>query len=143
MTFRSARQNYYTGCTNVSQSQRNHSMIDESVRQGNRENLSSQSRSLCDAFLRVLHAFIVGNSRRRANKVEQNQLDLVSSGNFSCKWRRTIASANQRLELCGNPMTFNDVMPIFRSHERVFPEQVQNLTSESRSIESRSNFYHV
>ena len=143
MTFRSARQNYYTGCTNVSQSQCNHSLIDESVRQGNRENLSSQSRSLCDAFLHVLHAFIVGNLRRRANKVEQNQLDLVSSGNFSCKWCRTIASANQRLELCGNPMTFNDVMPIFRSHERVFPEQVQNLTSESRSIESRSNFYHV
>ena len=30
-------------------------------------------------------------------------------------------------------MTFNDVMPIFRSHERVFPEQVRNLTSGSRS----------
>ena len=37
-------------------------------------------------------------------------------------------------------MTFNDVMPIFRSHERVFPEQVRNVTSESRSIESRSIF---
>ena len=35
-------------------------------------------------------------------------------------------------------MMFNDVMPIFRSHKnRVFPEQVQNLTSESRS---RSSF---
>ena len=54
-----------------------------------------------------------------------------------------IASANQRVELCGNPMTFNDVMPIFRSHERGFPKQVRNLTSESRSSESRSNFYHV
>ena len=40
-------------------------------------------------------------------------------------------------------MMFNDVMPIFRSHERVFPEQVRNLTSESRSSEFRSNFYHV
>ena len=35
-------------------------------------------------------------------------------------------------------MMFNDVMPIFRSHETGFPEQVQNLTSESRS-----SFYHV
>ena len=61
---------------------------------------------------------------RKQGQTGLNQLDLVNSGNFSCKWRRTIASANQRLELCGNPMTFNDVMPIFRSHERVFPEQV-------------------
>ena len=44
-----------------------------------------------------------------------------------------ITSANQRVELCGNPMTFNDVMPIFRSHKRGFPKQVRNLTSESRS----------
>ena len=126
MTFRSARQNYYTGCTNVSQSQCNHSLIDESVRQGTCENLSSQSRSLCNAFLSMLHAFIVGKfaSTRKQGWTGLNQLDLVNSGNFSCKWRRTIASPNQRLELCGNPMTFNDVMPIFRSHERVFPEQV-------------------
>ena len=54
-----------------------------------------------------------------------------------------ITSANQTVELCGNSMTFNDVMPIFRSHERGFPEQVRNLTSESRSTESRSSFYHV
>ena len=82
-------------------------------------------------------------STRKQGQTGLNQLDLVNSGNFSCKWHRTITSANQRLELCGNPMTFNDEMPIFRSHERVFPEQVRNLTSGSRSSEFRSNFYHV
>ena len=76
-------------------------------------------------------------------KTSVNQIEQVNSGNFSCKWRRMIASANQRLELCGNPMTFNDVMAIFRSHKSGFPKQVQNLTSESRSNESRSSFYHV
>ena len=71
-------------------------------------------------------------------KTSLNQIEQVNPGNFSCKWHRMIASANQRLELWGNPMTFNDVMPFFRSHKTGFPEQVRNLTSESRS-----SFYHV
>ena len=69
----------------------------------------------------MLHAFIVGNLRRHdAKKTSLNQLEQENPGNFSCKWLRMIASANQRLELWGNPMTFNDVMPIFRSNETGF-----------------------
>ena len=69
----------------------------------------------------MLHAFIVGNSRRRdVKKTSLNQLEQGNPGNFSCKWRRMIASANQRLELWGNAMMFNDVMPIFRSHKTGF-----------------------
>ena len=71
-------------------------------------------------------------------KISLNQIEQVNPGNFSCKWHRMIASANQRLELWRNLMMFNDVMPIFRSHKMRFPEQVRNLTSESRS-----SFYHV
>ena len=73
-------------------------------------------------------------------KTSLNQIEQVNPRNFSCKWHQMITSANQRLELWGNPMTFNDVMPIFRSHETGFPEQVRNLTSESRSGLTEFNY---
>ena len=45
--------------------------------------------------------------------------------------------------IVGNPKIFNDVMPIFRSHETGFPEQVRNLTSESRSSFTMSKIGHL
>ena len=49
------------------------------------------------------------------NKSEQNLLQMASDDHMNQSVRRSV----------GKSVTFNDVMPIFRSSRRGFPEQVQ------------------